>query len=1290
MLSEYSVRKPYTVFVAVILIIVLGVVSFMGMPTDLLPTIDLPYVIVMTTYPGASPEKVEQTVTRPLEAALGTSGGLENISSISNENASIIILEFVQSTNMDSAMIELSGMIDMVEAYFPDMVGTPTVLKISPDMMPIVVASVDREGMAVDELSAFTTENVIPSFERIDGVASVSANGLIEKQYEIKLDEARIRELNEQIRADIESVLEENRAKLVEAQESLAEGKATLEEESTDQKTKIARASAQLNDAIASLNALLGEESLIEAEKAAYEAEKAAMQQLAGLNDLFAVAFPSGIAGLTPEMYAATIAAVSAMLPPEIASLPQAEMAALAERAASAPGRIAEINVQLQNITTREATVAAMKPQLESALSQAMGGYKGLEAGKITMAVELAKASIQIENGESEIEKGLSEFDKAREEALKSADLSKILTEDLVKTIVSVQNFSMPAGYIFDGDSKQLVKVGDSFGSYEEIRDMLLLNIDPVGDIRLSDIATLELTDNASELYSKVNGNDGVLLIFQKQSTASTAEVADSITDSIRALEKEYPDLKIRPLMNQGDYIHMITGSVIEGLLFGGLLAIILLLLFLRDIRPTVAIALSIPISLMFAVTLMYFSNITLNVISLSGLALGVGMLVDNSIVVIENIYRLRHEGMSAVKAAVVGAKQVAGAIFASTLTTMCVFLPIVFTEGLSRQLFTDMGLTIAYSLTASLIIALTLVPALGSTLLRSAPEKKHNAFDAVVRFYRRLLKGALRHKSVVLIPVAILLLVSLIGVYIMGTAFMPPIDSPQMSATVAPPDGTGWDEANRLNDEVMRRILEIDAVETVGVMSGGGSGLAMLGGMMSGSGDGATFYMLLKEERTMTNLDVERLIYEKTADMGVEVSVTASNMDLSVLSGSGVQVNIKGNDLDKLAEIAIDIAGKLSEVEGTANITTGLENAERETRIMVDKDKAMREGLTVAQIYAEISEALKTETEATVLSEGTDEFPVMIIRDNSDIPTIRDLGYYRFFLTEKDGTPKVVRLQEIATITEADSLRAINRDSQSRYMTVSSEIAEGYNIGLVSRDIEDRLQGYSLPAGYSMEIAGENEIIQESLNDLVLMILLAVVFIYLIMVAQFQDLTSPFIVLFTLPLAFTGGLLLLWAAGMELSVIAVLGFLVLAGVVVNNGIVFVDYVNLLRLNGLERREALLEAGTARIRPILLTALTTILAMSTLALGFGQGSEIMQPMAVVTVGGLIYATLLTLFVVPILYDLFHRKGVRKIDAYLKETIGGGSEGEPVGDEINLVGPNLTGSGDVKAIGDSEA
>ncbi|MBN1892153.1 MAG: efflux RND transporter permease subunit [Clostridiales bacterium] len=1282
MISEFSVRKPYTVFVAVILIIVLGVISFMGMTTDLLPTMELPYVIVITNYPGASPEKVEQTVTRPLEAALGTSGGLDNISSISNENASIVIMEFVQSTNMDSAMIELAGTIDMVEGYFPDEVGTPMLLKISPDMMPIVVASVDLEGVEVDELSSFTTETVIPAFERIDGVASVSANGLIEKQYDIKLDDGAIRDLSEQVLDEVKEKLEENREKLLEAQDALAEGRETLEEESSDQTAKLGRASTQLSDAIASINALLGEEQIIQAEKAAYEAEKQMLESFIDgvYTELFGTDSPDPITSMTPAELAALLAAVQEMglsdpggltaeeigellgLSPEqvaaLAEMSDEELSALTEQISAATTRIAVIDVELQNLAVREATVAAMKPQLESALEQAKSGYTGLETGKITAAVEIAKASIQIENSENEIEKGLAEFDKAREEALNNADLKEILNADLIKTLISVQNFAMPAGYIVDENKRQLVKVGDSFGSFEEIENMLLMNIDPVGDIRLSDIATLEMTDNSSDMYAKVNGNDGVLLVFQKQSTSSTAEVADSILDAIKTLEKDHTGLRIRPLMNQGDYIHMITDSVIQGLLIGGLLAILLLFAFLRDIRPTIAIAFSIPISLMFAVTMMYFSGITLNVISLSGLALGVGMLVDNSIVVIENIYRLRHEGMSAAVAAVEGAKQVSGAIFASTLTTICVFLPIVFTEGLSRQLFTDMGLTIAYSLTASLIVALTLVPAMGSTLLRSAPEKKHNAFDAIVRFYRRILKGALRHKKAVLIPVVLLLAGSVFAVSIMGTAFMPPVDSPQMSAEIKIPDGTSREETYAINDEVMTRILEIDAVETVGIMSGQSSGMAMFGGgMSSGSGEGSTLYILLKDDRSMSNTDVEKKIYEITSDMDIEISVSASNMDISVLGGSGIQVNIKGYDLDTLAQLSTEIADILTGIEGTTNVMTGLEGADRETRITVDKDKAMREGLTVAQIYSEISAALRTEDQATILSEGKDEYPVMIVKNDSDRLSLRDLENYRFFITEKDGTDKVVRLKEVALITETDSLRAIRRDSQSRYMTVSAEIADGYNIGLVSRDVEDRLDTYELPAGYEMAIAGENEMIQDSLHDLVLMILLAVVFIYLIMVAQFQDLSSPLIVLFTLPLAFTGGLLLLWVSGMELSVIAALGFLVLAGVVVNNGIVFVSYVNQLRENGKEKIESLLDAGTARIRPIIMTALTTILAMSTLALGFGQGAEIMQPMAVVTIGGLTYATLLTLFVVPILYDLFHRKSVRKIDAYRAEAVG---------------------------------
>jgi HAE1 family hydrophobic/amphiphilic exporter-1 len=1235
MLAQYSVKKPYTVIVAAILIIVLGVISFTNMITDLLPAMDLPYVVVITSYPGASPEKVEQMVTKPLEAVLGTSSGLKNISSISSENSSTIVLEYLQDTNMDSVMIELSSSIDMVSAQFEDEVGTPILLKISPDMIPIVVASVDYEGMDIDELSSFTADTVVPAFERIDGVASVTAGGLIEKQLEIVLDKEKIYRLNSQVKEEVEKKLDESRQALEEAQQEIAKGRNALERESPGKQKQIAKASAELNNAIANLNALLAEEQLLEAQKAAFEKEKEELEKLVQLNQLFEQLFPLGIKDLPPEVYQATIQQIGDMLPEELSGLSQQEMAELAERAANAQSRIAAIDVELQNINVRQLTHKAMKPQLENAVKEARTALEQLESGKITMAVELAKAQIQLDNSEKELEKGLDEFEKRKEEALAGADLHKILTQDLIKKIIAAQNFSMPAGYIIQGNNQHLVKVGDSFASTEEIKDMVVFNIDPVGDIRLSDIADIELTDNASEMYTKVNGNVGIILMFQKQSTASTSEVSKAINDQIEKLQAQYKGLKIRPMMDQGDYIKMITDSVIENLLYGGILAIIVLIIFLLDVRPTIVIALSIPISLMFAVTLMYFTNITLNVISLSGLALAVGMLVDNSIVVIENIYRLRHEGLPASKAAVEGTKEVSGAIIASTLTTVCVFLPIVFTQGLSRQLFADMGLTIGYSLMASLLVALTLVPVLGSKLLQRTKEKKQRLF--VVRAYEKLLRFVLRRKAVVLIPVLLLFVLSIYFTTVMGTAFMPDVDSPQISATLSMPEDSDRDDLYAMSDEVMKRILEIDDVETVGAISGQQSGMAMLG---RGSDNQTTFYILLKDERDLTNKDVERLIYEKTKDLECEIKVDTATMDITMLSGRGIQVNIKGQNLDTLMEISNDIAGILRDIKGVATVETGLEDAEKETRIMVDKDKAMREGLTVAQIYAEISEALRIQSQATVLSVGNDNYPVLLVKKDQEGITKANIGDYAFTVTQKDGTEKEIKLKDIAEIREVDSLESIRRENQSRYMTVTAEIADGYNIGLVSRDVEAKLAEYNTPDGYEINLEGENEMIKETMRDLILMIALAIALIYLIMVAQFENLLSPFIVFFTLPLAFTGGLLLLWIVGMELSVIALVGFLVLAGIVVNNGIVFVDYVNQLRERGLDKREALVQAGVTRVRPILMTALTTILALTTLALGYGSGAEMMQPMAVVSIGGLTYATLLTLFVVPIMYDLF--------------------------------------------------
>ncbi|HBW12273.1 MAG TPA: acriflavin resistance protein [Proteiniclasticum sp.] len=1254
MISKYSVKKPYTVVVAVILTILLGVISFLGMKTDLLPSLDLPFVVVITPYPGASPEKVEQLVTRPLEAALGTSSGLSSMNSTSSENSSLIFLEFVQGTNMDSVMIELSGSLDQVKARLEEGIGTPILMRISPDMLPIVVASVDVEGMSLDELSAFTEEEIMPSFERLDGVAAVTGSGLVASQLEVSLLPEKIAVLNERVENHLLAELAKNETELKNAMASLESGQKTLAAESQNQKEQVAKASVELSSAMANLNALLAEEAKLTAEKAALEATRDQLRSVLDMNAIFTSLFPEGTDNLTLEDLQLILSSMESGAPEAMEGMTEEMISGLSDQVQEAVKTLVAVELELSSLNVRQMTLSAMKPELQKGLNQSKAAAEQLEAGKITMAIELAKAEVQMATGKTELEKGLAAFEDAKKQALESADLTGILTEEMVKNILMAQNFSMPAGYIEEGDGQILVKVGDAFEKPVDIRDLVVFSMEPIGDIKLNEVAEVEKRDNSDEIYTKINGNNGVLLTFQKQSTSSTAEVSDLIHSEIEKLEGQHENLSITPMMDQGEYIDMTTSSVMENLLFGGILAILVLILFLRDLKPTFVIALSIPISLTFAVVLMYFSNVTLNVISLSGLALGVGMLVDNSIVVIENIYRLRKEGMPAKEAAITGANEVAGAIFASTLTTVSVFLPIVFTEGISRQLFTDMGLTIGYSLIASLIVALTLVPSMGATMLKTTSEKEHKWFDKTVQRYEKLLGIALKYKMIVVLFAVGLLGLSIYLTTTMGTAFIPEVDSPQMSASYEAPEGLETDEVNALNDDIVERILSIDAVETVGVMRGGSGFMGFGGGGGTNNGDASTFYILLKDERSLSNKEVEQLIYENTEDLGGEMSVSASNMDISAFGGSGIQVKVEGFDPDEMAVLAKDVAKVLSETEGTEDVTTGLEDAGEEIRITVDKVKAIREGLTVAQVFAEVSKALSQEMTATQLTEMGASYPVVLLKPIQEGLNRNTVGDLSMVVQQRDGSEKTVILKDIATVEVTESVQSISRENQSRYMTVSASIKDGYNIGLVGREVEEKFASFEVPEGYKITFEGENETINDTLGDLVIMITLAVVFIYLIMVAQFQNLLSPFIVLFTLPLAFTGGLLLLYIAGMELSIIAMLGFLVLAGVVVNNGIVFVDYVNQLRERGIEKREAILRTGATRIRPIIMTALTTILALTTLALGYGSGAEMMQPMAVVTVGGLTYATLLTLFVVPVLYDLFvrvkKRNSLEKIDS----------------------------------------
>lgn len=1209
MLPKFSVKKPLTIFVSVIMVLMLGFVSFTKMTPDLLPSIDLPYVIAMTTYPGSSPEKIETTVTKPIEQAVSTTSGIKNVTSVSNENYSVVILEFNQDTNMDTAMLDLNGKIDLIKDSLEDGVGATTLMQLNPDMMPVMTLSVDVDGMGIEEVSTYVNNEIIPKFERINGVASVTGVGLVEKQLEISLNKDKIDELNKKLKSSVTAELDKQQSQLNSAKSEIQNGKTALEKQGNTQMKKLLEASNKLQSGINQLESMAGILSTTGSSKE--DLEKYIASATITLNDT------------------------------------KTKLKELKEQLDNLPeDALVDKNKLQKDIDNLEGIITSLEKAIGNA-SQGINAVdsletlkkqqKELENAKLTLSNELTKASVQLSISESQIESAETQLNEARKQALDSADITSKITPETINQILSAENFSMPAGYVSDDETKYSVKVGDKFTSINEVKNLILFSMDGIGDVHLKDIANIKMSDNSADSYTNINGNAGVMLSFQKTSTASTTTVCNEINKTIKYLTKTNNNLHILSLIDQGVYIDFMVSSVLQNLVYGGILAILVLLIFLKSIKPTVVIAFSIPISLLFAIVLMYFSGVTLNIISLSGLALGVGMLVDNSIVVIENIYRLRNQGMNKFKAAVFGAQQVSGAIFASTLTTICVFLPIVFTEGITKQLFTDMGLTIAYSLIASLIVALTLVPCMASNLLSNVDEKTHPLFDKLVNLYEKSLILCLRFKPVVLCLAVALLVVAGFATTKIGTLFMPEMESPQMMATINIDSELSKEEARDITDKVVQQVLTIDDVEGIGAMDSSGG---MSFGSSSNNPNNMSAYIILKEDKKKTNDEISDEIKEKTKDLDCEVNVSSSSMDTSSLGDSGLQIMVKGDDLNQLKNISDDLVHILSNVEGTTDINGGVGVSTKEERIVINKNKAMKYGLTAAQVFQQVSTKLSTETTSTTLTIDSENYPVIIV--NNDTSNLEGLKNIEIRGT-KGTEPVLVKLKDISSIDMSDTPTSINHDNQTRYISVTASIDSKHNIGLVSKEVQSKLDNYKTPNGYEIEMSGEIESINQAISDLVNMIALAIAFIYLIMVAQFQSLLSPFIVMFTIPLAFTGGLLALMITGQELSVISMLGFLVLAGVVVNNGIVFVDYVNQLRIGGLNKKDALLEAGRTRIRPILMTALTTILAMSTMAMGVGMGAEMTQSLAIVTIGGLTYATLLTLFVVPTLYDLFHRR-----------------------------------------------
>lgn len=1348
-MPKFSVKRPFVILVGIIIVLVLGGVSYSRMTTDLLPHMNMPYMLVLTTYVGASPEKVETDITEPMESQVGTVNGVKNVNSISSENSSMVYLEFQEDTNMDAAMVKVTSAVNQLE--LPDSAGTPMVMEISMDMMATMMTSVDYEGKEGVALSKFIEENVIPALEREDGVASVSGTGMVEESVEVVLNQDKIDDVNERILEKTNKSLAKARKKIDKAEEKLQDGKSKLEsqqEKLSDQQEKqaseLAKYTKLMNQALATkaayesqLASLKASRTALQTEKKAYKdnkVETSYQQMNQGLKAVRASFAEGGAAyqAIYQEVYTQMIVAMvqSAMdtLKPgttvtkdnvgtyleqmgdtgsslkktaeaqaksttktqadtQLASLPAdvkdaidnpSKLAAyknLLEQQGQAEAakaltkknlkslydivevRIPQIDTELANLKIEIATAKAVVDQVKKSISKAEAQYETVEAGKITAAAAFGSGSAQLSAAQSTIKSSESQLDEAKDSfktskktALENANLDQLLTMESLSGILTAENFSMPAGYISQDKTQYLIKVGDEYDSIDAMKETLLCHIDDIGNIRLEDVADINIVNNGEDSYAKVNGNDAVLLSISKASTAGTSTVSKACNQAMEDMSKEYKGLRFTNLMDQGDYIALIVDSVVSNLLWGALLAIIVLFLFLQDVRPTVVVAFSIPLSVLFAIVLMYFTNITLNIISLSGLALGIGMLVDNSIVVIENIYRLRNKGISAARAAVMGANQVAGAIFSSTLTTICVFLPIVFTDGITRQIMQDMCLTIAYSLSASLVVALTVVPTMGSTMLKKQKERKHRLFQALVTAYGKILRFCLRFKVVPIVIAVALLVFSIWKVLQLGIVFMPDMGSEQLSFTYTTSEDSTTEEDYALSDKIASQVKDIEGVDIVGAMMGGSESMLMNTG---GQSKDYSVMVLLDEKYANENKKIAKKIEDILEKCDLEdYSVSDSNMDMSSMMGSGLEIDIYGKDMDKLLALSEDIMKMIEDTGKFEEISNGQEDGDKEIIVTVNKDKAMKYNLTVAQIFQELSEKLTTDKDSTTLSLDEKDYDVKIVDERETLDT-DNLMDYEFETTKTDDQGKTKtekhKLKEFATMSEGKALSSLNRENLSNYIAVTAVTKEGENTTLLSRDLQKKIDQYDAPDGYDIEIAGETETNMEMMKSMLQMIGLAIVLIYLIMVAQFQGLLSPFIVLLTLPLAFTGGLIALLITGEELSVMAMMGFLVLAGVVVNNGIVFVDYVNQLRLDGAEKREALVETGQTRMRPILMTALTTILAMSTIAFSRDTSAAMSRGMAIVTIGGLAYATLMTLFIVPVFYDIFYRRKMKKID-----------------------------------------
>ena len=1283
-MEKFSVKKPFTVLVAVIMVLMLGFVALTKMQTNLLPDVSTPYLMVVTVYPGASPERVESEVSDVMENALGTVSGVETITATSAENYNLLLMQFNEGTDMNSALVKVSNKIDQTTASLPSSCLTPSIIEYNLNMNAFMTVAVSREGSDVYGLSDFVSDTLVPYVERKGGVSSVSTNGLIEKLVQVQLNQSKIDVINERLLEVIDVQLAEAKAQLDDAEAQINAGRKEYEKQlknfgNTVSDQVMSQMGTQVADAVTivrdqaqalleSVNQLIGVVQEPEIQQALIEVRDGLQHVMDQFNE-------TGMRDIDSLIeIVAELRTITDKLTTALQQLQARLNVETGTEGSTATDLADDLQVQQSLSTiynTLESTIKAMDnvPDLMNSFSQALGSYSYQQ---LNAYMQFSEARDMLNTYETQFKEAQQQYEDAKQKALASADVSKMLDIDTLAQLIYAQNFSMPAGYVDDKDGNSwLLKVGEEYNSVEDIEGALLLHVDGFGDVRLSDVADVEIIDNAEESYTRLNGERAAVLKIFKSTSSSASTVSDNCLAAFRELEAQYDGLHVVVLSNQGNYITIIVKSILSSMAIGAALAIIVLAIFLKDIKPTLVVGISIPLSVVFAVALMYFTGLDMNVMTLAGLSLGIGMLVDNSVVVIENVYRLRSRGIPAARAAVMGTRQVGMSIVASTLTSVCVFLPVIFSSSIVRSLLQPMSLCIGYCLAASLIVAMTVVPAASATVLKKAEPKKLAWFEKIQNGYGKSLAWCLQHRALPLVAAVVLLVFCVWRVASMGIVLLPTITSNEASITLSTDDSLSKEDSYAVAGQVVEAVMGVENVEEVGITtdtSVAGLDISQLGlpstitDLLNAANSYGSYQLnvMLKEDLSSSEIEAARqaLVDATSSIEHCTASVEISGMqELTSQLASGLSVKVYGADAETLSQLGEKVVEMVNETEGFANATTGLGNGDSTINLHIDRDKVRSYGLTVAQVYQQIAAKLTTTTTAQtpVVIDGTSMN--VQISDNLDPVTKENMMELTFTTSvmSADGTTATgtCTLADMATWVEGTAPDSITSENQTQFITVTADTLEGYNTTVQSRELQKKLEAFAqsgeMPEGCSFSMGGESDTVNYMVNEMVQWMALALPFVYLVMVAQFQSLLSPFIVLFTVPLAFTGGLLGLLATGQQLTMISLMGFIVLMGTVVNNGIVFVDYANQLRLGGMDRRAALIATGKTRMRPILMTTLTTVLAMLQMVFSDDMASQLMSGMAIVIICGLSYATLMTLYIVPIMYDILFKKPPLNVD-----------------------------------------